>query len=185
VVLNADKEILLTSGGGYIRLVGGNIEVHCPGQVTIKGANHAMSGPASMSPSMPLLPQSEYRNTHSLRFASAHSDELAQDMGLVGKPYKIVDETGKVHASGFVPKNGRLPRVMTEEPQHLSLAVGEDKWKQQVLPHPAQEPTPTASEAAEDESEEEDLSNMPYVAALQEDGAPILSHEILQKILQG
>ena len=45
----AGQEILLTSGGGYIRLKGGNIEVHCPGEVSVKGASHALSGPASLS----------------------------------------------------------------------------------------------------------------------------------------
>ncbi|XLM22214.1 DUF2345 domain-containing protein, partial [Chromobacterium piscinae] len=33
-------EILVTAGGGYIRLAGGNIEVHCPGTVSVKGASH-------------------------------------------------------------------------------------------------------------------------------------------------
>lgn len=56
VTLHADKEILLASGGGYIRLVGGNIEVHCPGSVSIKGANHALTGPASMNVASPELP---------------------------------------------------------------------------------------------------------------------------------
>ncbi|MCX7207420.1 MAG: type VI secretion system Vgr family protein, partial [Proteobacteria bacterium] len=48
--ISAKDEVLVTAGGGYIRLKGGNIEIHCPGVVTVKGANHDMSGPASLTP---------------------------------------------------------------------------------------------------------------------------------------
>ncbi|AMC35417.1 type VI secretion system Vgr family protein [Janthinobacterium sp. B9-8] len=48
--ISAKDEVLVTAGGGYIRLKGGNIEIHCPGTVTVKGANHDMSGPASLTP---------------------------------------------------------------------------------------------------------------------------------------
>jgi type VI secretion system secreted protein VgrG len=53
----AEKEILLTSGGAYIRLSGGNIEIHAPGNVDIKGSQHAFSGPTSEPYPLPLLPK--------------------------------------------------------------------------------------------------------------------------------
>ncbi|WP_157958725.1 DUF2345 domain-containing protein, partial [Salinicola sp. CPA57] len=34
----AAEEILLVSGGAYVRIKGGNIELHAPGKVTVKGA---------------------------------------------------------------------------------------------------------------------------------------------------
>ncbi|WP_186036574.1 type VI secretion system Vgr family protein [Burkholderia gladioli] len=58
----AKQEILLTSGGAYIRLSGGNIEVHAPGKIDIKGATHNFSGPTSLSKSMnewPNMPHDE------------------------------------------------------------------------------------------------------------------------------
>ncbi|SUX29417.1 type VI secretion system Vgr family protein [Chromobacterium vaccinii] len=66
VVVNAKQEILVTAGGGYIRIAGGNIEVHCPGTVSVKGASHDLSGPASMNPPLPTLPKDKYTppNTH-------------------------------------------------------------------------------------------------------------------------
>jgi type VI secretion system secreted protein VgrG len=45
----AKEGILLTSGGAYIRIANGNIEIHAPGKVDIKGAQHSFSGPTSMS----------------------------------------------------------------------------------------------------------------------------------------
>ncbi|OQS50649.1 type VI secretion system Vgr family protein [Chromobacterium violaceum] len=66
VVVNAKQEILVTAGGGYIRIADGNIEVHCPGTVSVKGASHDLNGPASMNPPLPTLPKDKYTpaNTH-------------------------------------------------------------------------------------------------------------------------
>ncbi|MEQ5841058.1 type VI secretion system tip protein VgrG [Paraburkholderia acidicola] len=55
----AQQEILLTAGGAYIRVKDGNIEIHAPGKVDVKGAQHAFAGPASMNVVMPHLPQGE------------------------------------------------------------------------------------------------------------------------------
>ncbi|WP_241301094.1 type VI secretion system Vgr family protein [Burkholderia stabilis] len=44
----AKEEILLTSGGAYVRIKGGNIELHAPGKIDVKGGEHAFSGPTSM-----------------------------------------------------------------------------------------------------------------------------------------
>lgn len=49
----AKQEILLTSGGAYIRLSGGNIEIHAPGKIDIKGSQHAFSGPTRLDYSPP------------------------------------------------------------------------------------------------------------------------------------
>ncbi|WP_157956724.1 DUF2345 domain-containing protein, partial [Salinicola halimionae] len=59
VEINAANGILLTSGGGYIRIEGGNIDVHGPGAIDIKGAQHSFGGPASMDVAMPELPEGE------------------------------------------------------------------------------------------------------------------------------
>ena len=53
----AKQEILLTSGGAYIRIKDGNIEIHAPGKIDIKGSTHTFAGPASTSIVMPHLPQ--------------------------------------------------------------------------------------------------------------------------------
>uniref|UniRef100_UPI00158226B8 DUF2345 domain-containing protein n=1 Tax=Burkholderia diffusa TaxID=488732 RepID=UPI00158226B8 len=57
IEIAADQGILLTSGGAYIRIEGGNVEVHAPGRIDVKGASHTFSGPASTNFVMPHLPQ--------------------------------------------------------------------------------------------------------------------------------
>ncbi|CAE6837806.1 type VI secretion system Vgr family protein [Paraburkholderia haematera] len=54
----AKEEILLTSGGAYIRMTGGNIEIHAPGKIDIKGAQHSFNGPSSQPYKLPIMPQS-------------------------------------------------------------------------------------------------------------------------------
>ena len=48
-----DQVVFVTSGGAYLKLNGGDIELGCPGTFTVKSAGHAWGGPASMSTDMP------------------------------------------------------------------------------------------------------------------------------------
>ncbi|MFC3531102.1 DUF2345 domain-containing protein, partial [Vogesella facilis] len=57
-LFNGKKEVLLTSGGAYIRIKDGKIELHAPGKVSFKGGSHDWSGPASMQP-----PSLQFPNT--------------------------------------------------------------------------------------------------------------------------
>ncbi|WP_342594785.1 type VI secretion system tip protein TssI/VgrG [Salinicola lusitanus] len=57
--LAAAKEILLVSGGAYVRIKGGDIELHAPGKVTVKGATKSFGGPASLEGDLPELPEGE------------------------------------------------------------------------------------------------------------------------------
>lgn len=58
IEINAANGITLTSGGGYIRIEGGNIDVHCPGAIDIKGVQHSFDGPARLKVAMPTLASS-------------------------------------------------------------------------------------------------------------------------------
>ncbi|WP_251978927.1 DUF2345 domain-containing protein, partial [Salinicola avicenniae] len=59
VEINAANGILLTSGGAYVRIEGGNIDVHGPGAIDVKGAQHSFGGPTSMDVAAPELPEGE------------------------------------------------------------------------------------------------------------------------------
>ena len=49
----AKGEILLTSGGAYIRIKDGNIEIHAPGKIDVKGAQHRFNGPTRIDEKFP------------------------------------------------------------------------------------------------------------------------------------
>ncbi len=55
--LSAAEEILLVCGGAYVRLKGGDIEVHAPGRIDVKGAQHSFGGPARLGGALPELPE--------------------------------------------------------------------------------------------------------------------------------
>jgi type VI secretion system secreted protein VgrG len=57
----AQKNILITCGGAYIKLEGGNIELHCPGTLTFRGNQHGVTGPASLRAELPALPSTAFR----------------------------------------------------------------------------------------------------------------------------
>lgn len=56
IKIEVKQEILLASGGGYIRLAGSNISIHCPASISIKGTTHAFLGPGSKVAELKKLP---------------------------------------------------------------------------------------------------------------------------------
>ncbi|MFB4205187.1 hypothetical protein KBTX_01148 [wastewater metagenome] len=64
VILAGKKEILLTSGDAYIRLADGNIEIHAPKAVNVKGAKKQFGGPVSMTHRFNQFPESSFSETY-------------------------------------------------------------------------------------------------------------------------
>lgn len=56
VEISASSELVLTCGGAYIKLSGGNIELGCPGNILLKSANVQKMGAVSLNVPMPELP---------------------------------------------------------------------------------------------------------------------------------
>ncbi|WP_019103326.1 DUF2345 domain-containing protein, partial [Chromobacterium haemolyticum] len=69
---NGKKEILLTSGGAYVRIKDGKIELHAPGTVSFKGGSHDWSGPASMNPPLPRFPNTVCKTCMAQGFKQAN-----------------------------------------------------------------------------------------------------------------
>jgi uncharacterized protein (DUF2345 family) len=100
VTVAAKEHVLLTAQGAYIRLSGGDIEVHGPGTMAFKGAMKELAGPSSYVPNLPVLPRHEYKY--------AQKFQLKDDFGrpLANQPYTIyvTDEQevkGKTDAQGI------------------------------------------------------------------------------------
>jgi len=85
----AKSEILLTSGGAYIRIKDGSIELHAPGRIDIKGADHAFSGPTSLHETF----NSEGKKAD-LRVHYVDADGKVPD----GEPIRFSTEDGTVHS---------------------------------------------------------------------------------------
>jgi type VI secretion system secreted protein VgrG len=130
VEVAASQGILLTSGGAYIRIQGGNIEIHAPGKIDIKGAQHAFAGPTSAPYDLPSLPKGDLHNKLELNLTD---DNLKP---LPGAPYKVVFDNGTT-LTGKLDANGHA--LLRDVPEGTAQAFfGEDPrpFVQQPLPAP-------------------------------------------------
>lgn len=59
------KNILLTCGGAYIKIGNGNIQLHAPGDLVFRAANHDWGGPDRLSMPPTVLPQPPERLAYS------------------------------------------------------------------------------------------------------------------------
>ncbi|AOK58070.1 type VI secretion protein ImpA [Burkholderia ubonensis] len=85
----AKQEILLTSGGAYIRIKDGNIEIHAPGKVDVKGGEHAFSGPTSLHKTFKMEGK---KADMRIRYVDADGNVPH------GEPIKFTTEDGTVHS---------------------------------------------------------------------------------------
>lgn len=128
VEVAASQGILLTAGGAYIRIQDGNVEIHAPGKVDIKGGQHAFAGPASMPYDLPALPKGDLRNKLELNLTD---DNLKP---VPGAPYKVVFDNGTT-LTGKLDANGHA--LLRDVPDGTAQAFfGEDTrpFVQQPLP---------------------------------------------------
>jgi len=122
----AKQEILLTSGGAYIRIKGGNIEIHAPGKVDFKGSQHSFNGPASQAYPLPQF-QPSYQAQYVLQ-------NEADGTPMIQHAYELKLPSGRTllgHTNDF----GETVRVFTPSAQDVNLrAFKQDKievkpWK--------------------------------------------------------
>ncbi|WP_157639268.1 DUF2345 domain-containing protein, partial [Burkholderia ubonensis] len=132
IEIAADQEILLTSGGAYIRLKGGAIEIHAPGKIDVKGASHAFSGPASMGYPLP-SPRPDQPGQLELLHTYENGEPVKGGMfsvfdangGLLKKG--ALDGKGHTIVSGLPPgavqvKFGEDPRSQDQESSRFNMA---------------------------------------------------------------
>lgn len=128
VEVAASQGILLTSGGAYIRLQDGNIEIHAPGKIDIKGAQHAFSGPTRAPYDLPALPKGDLHNKLELNLTDGNLKPVP------GAPYKVVFDNGTT-LTGKLDANGHA--LLRDVPDGTAQAFfGEDTrpFVQQPLP---------------------------------------------------
>jgi type VI secretion system secreted protein VgrG len=131
VHIQAKEHVLLTAQGAYIKMSGGNIEVHAPGMVDFKASMKSWTGPKSDSPNLQNLPQqANLKNAIELIF---HYDDL---LPVPNAPYKVKFEDGTVR-EGKLDSNGHA--VIESVPLgEYTVEYGEDPraWKPPVEPEP-------------------------------------------------
>ncbi|AJK47192.1 type VI secretion system Vgr family protein [Burkholderia plantarii] len=100
IEIAADQGILLTSGGAYIRIAGGNIEIHAPGRIDVKGASHVFAGPASMGYPLP-SPRPDQPGQLELLHRYANGEAVK------GGQFSVLDANGGVLRQGALDASGK------------------------------------------------------------------------------
>ncbi|NVI83519.1 type VI secretion system Vgr family protein [Janthinobacterium sp. BJB401] len=109
----AKQHVLMTVQGAYIKLEGGNIEIHGPGKMEFKASMKELTGPARSTAKLPYLPKAgQAKNFLELNY---RWDDLQP---MVGAPYTLlfangVTMEGKLDAHGFarlddIPNSGAV-----------------------------------------------------------------------------
>ena len=122
VKVAAKQHVLLTAQGAWLKLSGGNIEVHGPGTMAFKASLKELTGPASSLPKLPTFP---------LPAMGALApwigiERLYHDGSPVkGAPYKVRLANGAIE-QGRLDDQG-LARIDGVVPGAASIEIGEDE----------------------------------------------------------
>ncbi|XQM31943.1 type VI secretion system Vgr family protein [Burkholderia gladioli] len=124
----AQQEILLTSGGAYIRIKDGNIEIHAPGKVDVKGASHAFTGPTQL-----------HTNLGAFKPTAGPYDEALQFKDELGKPLPNLDHLLQMRGDlmkTVASDQGSISRVFSQSPDPIqaylhvpNIQVGADQFE--------------------------------------------------------
>ncbi|WP_175948453.1 type VI secretion system Vgr family protein [Burkholderia pyrrocinia] len=105
---SARESLVLSCGGAYIKLSGGNVEIGCPGSITLKRAGLIQEGPASLHESYPPLSNA---GPNTRKFA-LHYDGHPDDR-LSGHRYRLHKENGSV-IEGVTNDRGETSMAQSE-----------------------------------------------------------------------
>lgn len=134
VKVAAKEHLLLTAQGAYIKLTGGNIEIHAPGKVAFKATMKELSGPQNSSLVLPALPKGQ-AIVDALEPPIFSQQVVAPGVnGLTpeyeGMPYQVWKRGKRIQvASGTLDENGKSARVFTDAAEDLTVIVGDASWE--------------------------------------------------------
>ena len=110
--VTAAKEIVLTCGGAYIKISGGNIELGAPKNILLKAANVQKMGPADFDVKMPEIPRGF--NEHFI----AQDEETGEIWP--NKSYRITTGDGQIF-EGITDAEGKTVSVFTATADDMKI----------------------------------------------------------------
>lgn len=113
ITITAAKELILTCGGGYIKLSDGNIEIADPQNILFKSTNWQKMGPASLTTPPVTFPQG-YGAVYSLQDEEGNLIPLTE--------YRITTAEGIVY-TGVSNENGKTTAVYTAVPNQMNIEI--------------------------------------------------------------
>ena len=122
VAVAARKHVLLTAQGAYIKLEGGNIEVHAPGKVEFKATMKELAGPARSDVNLPTLPRESHKYGQRFQLKDSAGTPLANQAYTV----YVADQQ---EIKGKTDAQGMTALVDTEDPERTYIIFDRDlQW---------------------------------------------------------
>lgn len=112
----AREHVMLTAQGAWLKLEGGNIEVHGPGTMRFKASMKELTGPAQATPALPELPNEKL---YAGRFQVL---DQASGAAIAGRLYRKQRADGKVFF-GKTDDQGHTVPVNTAREEALAIAL--------------------------------------------------------------
>ncbi|MFN4325966.1 MAG: type VI secretion system Vgr family protein [Azonexus sp.] len=131
LVASAKQKILATAQGAYLKIEGGNIELHAPGRVEFKASQKNWTGPTQATPVDIRLPNGDFELPQSA--PQTRSFQWQLHSGLDGQrqsgvPYQLISD-GKILAEGRTNASGQTGRFEQEGMyQPVEVWFGESAW---------------------------------------------------------
>ncbi|MDA0557039.1 type VI secretion system Vgr family protein [Burkholderia pseudomallei] len=120
----ADQELVLYCGGATIRIKGGNVSIHAPGNVDFKGASFSFAGPVSESYAMP-----QFRPSYQAQYVLKNQTDGTP---MIRHAYELKLPSGRT-VLGHTNDLGETVPVFAPSAQSVSLKAFEQE-KQDVEP---------------------------------------------------
>ncbi|WP_124094882.1 type VI secretion system Vgr family protein [Burkholderia gladioli] len=196
VTVAASQGITLTSGEAYVKIANGNIELGCPGSITLKSANFHWEGPASLPHTDQLWPGQIPANFSSKVIVDKQLQERI-GAGAAAIPYQFIGEDGAMIAQGTLDEMGATQRVFHPSTDAMHVLLGE-KGPWHITEHADDDlcgcgedhsaaPGPGFTRLADDAATREDATGdagndegPPLQAAFDADQAPQVDAQTLQ-----
>lgn len=123
ITLTAAKTLTLNcAGGAYIRLSGGNIELGCPGDITMKQSKLLYSGPASLESTLPELPGS---GPQAIKFMLLDAQGNAAPSAM---KVRLFDSDNKENLWSSTFGDGETGIFELQDNKSFHAIIGDDVW---------------------------------------------------------
>ncbi|ATM87396.1 MULTISPECIES: type VI secretion system Vgr family protein [Yersinia] len=123
ITLTAAKTLTLNcAGGAYIRLSGGNIELGCPGDITMKQSKLLYSGPASLESTLPELPGS---GPQAIKFMLLDAQGNAAPSAM---NVRLFDSDNKENLWSSTFGDGETGIFELQDNKSFHAIIGDDVW---------------------------------------------------------
>jgi type VI secretion system secreted protein VgrG len=139
-VSSAKQKILATAQGAYLKIEGGNIELHAPKKMELKASQKNLTGPKSAAVELPSSPAAGELNL--IQNGATERSTYSQRVnvaGLIGgdpesgslyasMPYEAYNEQGQKIAAGQLSAEGSTGAISTSKPEKVKVVISQGDW---------------------------------------------------------